>query len=63
VRAAGPIGIAPLVICSGALVAYDSGGRRWSCGARFRRVGQVGQYQTVKCARRGGKRVRFRGQP
>jgi hypothetical protein len=44
-------------------VAYDTRGRRWGCSARFRRVGQVGQYQTVKCSRRGGRRVRFRGQP
>jgi hypothetical protein len=44
-------------------VAYDTRGRRWGCSARFRRAGQVGQYQTVKCSRRGGRRVRFRGQP
>jgi hypothetical protein len=43
--------------------AVDSRGHRWGCAARFHAGGTTGEYQTVKCARRGGKRVRFRGSP
>jgi len=48
---------------SPATAALDLIGRRWGCSSRFHRVGRVGQYQTIKCSRPGGRRVRFRGQP